>query len=90
MNSTTCRDLGLHLTEFIVHRRGGGRGSYLGERYVTVGGGYGLALRSVTKGWVGVKFMVKKRYVVMKYPAMRYMVATLASARVQCSTRGSN
>ena len=23
----------------------------MGERYVTVGGGYGLALRSVMKGW---------------------------------------
>ena len=40
----------------------------MGERFVTVGGGYGLALRSVTKGWVGVKFMVKKRYVTLEWP----------------------
>ena len=29
---------------------------------------YGLALRSVTKGWVDVKFMVKKHYVTLEWP----------------------
>ena len=39
----------------------------MGERNLTVGG-YGLALRSVMKGWVGVKFMVKRRYVTIEWP----------------------
>ena len=37
-----------------------------------VGGGYGLALQSVTKGWVGVKFIVKKRYVTLEWPLRRH------------------
>ena len=45
-----------------------GGGSLLGERYVTVGGGCGLALRSVMTGWGGVKFTAKKRYVTLEWP----------------------
>ena len=37
------------------------------ERYVTLGGVYHPALRSVTRGWGGVKFSGKKRYVTLEW-----------------------
>ena len=52
------------LVEFIVHRPGVAVGWALRNG----GGGYGLALWSVTKGWVNVKFKVKKRYVTLEWP----------------------
>ena len=41
---------------------------------ITVGEGYGLALRSVMKGWVGVKFTVKRRYVTLEWPLIILVV----------------
>ena len=50
-----------------VGRGGGGEGA-VDERYVTLGGVYRPALRSVTRGWGGVKFPGKKRYVTLEWP----------------------
>ena len=43
---------------------------------VTGGGGYGLVLQR--GGWVGVKFMVKKRYVTLEWPLSSIDVRVIA------------
>ena len=47
---------------------GGGGGGAVDEPYVTLGGVYRPALRSVTRGSGGVKFSGKKRYVTLEWP----------------------
>ena len=67
---TTCER---HLAEyfFIVNRRG----VVVGWALRNGGGGYGLALWSVTKGWVGGKFMAKMRYVTLEWPLISLVLA---------------
>ena len=49
------------------------------------GGGYDLALRSITKGWVGVKFMVKKRYVTLEWPLGVYNTVDTLRMYIGCN-----
>ena len=67
----------------MVHRPGGG--SQLGERYVAVGGGIAWRLiRSVTNWRVGVKFMVKKRYVTLEWPLSHLELSNFATMPSNC------
>ena len=47
---------------------GGNGGGAVADRYVMLGGVYRPALRSVTRGWGGVRFSGKKRYVTLEWP----------------------
>ena len=43
-------------------------GAWLGERYVTVGGGVRSSVTKRYEGVGGVKFTAKKRYVTLEWP----------------------
>ena len=47
---------------------GGGGGGAVDERYVTLGGGVPSSVTKIYKGWGGVKFSGKKRYVTLGWP----------------------
>ena len=59
-----------------------GGGVVVGWALRNGGRGYGLALWSVTKGWVGVKCMVKKRYVTLEWPLNKQQATNLLGQSV--------
>ena len=75
--------LGTHLAEYfcIVHRRG----VVVGWVLRNGGGVYGLALWSVTKGWVGGKFMAKMRYVTLEWPLILWWISSCAGMTAICA-----